>query len=107
MLWSTRLPPYSSPRMHGEATASWSAMESSCSGTSGAYEGVALLGVCHAESPLDPTAPQKLGTALARIMDTTATPGTGTFGEFWQRWRDGHVSPFSDMPHTGRVRFST
>lgn len=100
MLWPTRLLPYSSPRMQGEAAASLSSMESSWSGTSGAYEAVSLLGVCHADSPLDPTTRQRLGTDLARIMDATATPGTGVFGEFWQRWGDGHVSPWNDMPHT-------
>lgn len=38
-------------------------------------------------------------SALNEILDSTATP-TDLFGEFWNRWGDGRVSPVNDVPHT-------
>jgi hypothetical protein len=99
LLWPTQLLPYASPPMQSEASATLSALDASFSGATGAYEAVALLGVCRARSPFDSGARQVLVEGLNEIDRTTSTD-TGLFGEFWRRWGDGHVGPMNDMPHT-------
>jgi hypothetical protein len=101
MLWPTQLQGYSTAAMRGEANAVYQAMEASFGGTTGAYEAVALLGLCHAAgSPLTAGEQSSLGTALGTVMHYTTTAGTGLFGEFWQKWGDGSITPANDMPHT-------
>ncbi|MHB8328169.1 MAG: hypothetical protein ACYDD6_00835 [Acidimicrobiales bacterium] len=99
LLWPVQLHPFSDPRMQGEAAAVWSAMLGSFSGSSGGYEGKALLGVCAAWSPLTSTQHQALQAEL-HFMATQLTTGTGLFGEFWQRFpASGPIRPLNDMPH--------
>jgi glucoamylase len=99
LLWPVQLHPLTDPRMQGEASAVWSAMLASFAGSSGGYEGKALLGVCAAWSPLTSTQHQALQSEL-HMMATQLTTDTGLFGEFWQRFpASGPIRPLNDMPH--------
>jgi hypothetical protein len=97
MLWPTRFLPYSDPRMQGEADATFSAMQASFSGRAGDYEGVALLGLCHAWRH-DRAKTRLLRHTLAYMAESLTTP-TGLFGEGWVRWGDGTIGPLNDQPH--------
>lgn len=99
LLWPVELHPFTDSRMQGEATAVWSAMLASFAGSSGGYEGKALLGVCMAWSSPTPTQHQALQSELD-FMATNLTTDTGLFGEFWQRFpASGPIHPLNDMPH--------
>lgn len=98
LLWPTELHPYSDLRMQGEATATAASMGASFASTQGSYEGVALLGLCHAWRTTHPARLAGLRAALS-YEATTLTTSTGLFGETWQRWLDGAITPFNDQPH--------
>ncbi len=100
MLWPAQLQSYTTSQMQGEAAATLASMDASFSSKSGAYEGVALLGLCHASSSLSSAERSELPGALADIMQYTTTPVTRLFGEFWERWGNGTIGPVNDMPHT-------
>lgn len=98
MLWPTQLHPYANPTMEGEAAATQTAMDASFDAAGGDYEGVALLGLCHADRG---TAPAQLGSLRQTLdyMANTLTTSTGLFGEGWLRWGDGRITPLNDQPH--------
>lgn len=99
LLWPTHLHRYSSASMQGEAAATYSSMESSFQTNSGLYEGVALLGLCHAWKSAEPAQLAELRSTLS-YMASALTTNTGLFGEGWLRWGDGATGPLNDQPHT-------
>jgi hypothetical protein len=98
MLWPTRLHPYANSTMEGEAAATQKAMDASFEASSGDYEAVALLGLCHADKGTAPAQLQPLRQTLDYMATTLTTP-TGLFGEGWLRWGDGRIRPLNDQPH--------
>ncbi|MHB1712025.1 MAG: hypothetical protein ACYCV7_11580 [Acidimicrobiales bacterium] len=98
LLWPARLHSYSDPRMQGEAIATQASMNASLASTQGSYEAVALLGLCHAWRHTQPARLAGLRSTLRYEASTLTTP-TGLFGETWQRWLNGTITPFNDQPH--------
>lgn len=98
MLWPTHLLAYRNPTMQGEAAQTQASMDASFKDVSGSYEGVALLGLCHAWKRTDPAKLSELAGTLSYMASTLTSP-TGLFGEAWRRWGDGRITPLNDQPH--------